>query len=153
MSTFSVMAPVSFIGLLDYTVSGESFSDNWYLSVRCPNPISASPRVECVLIASSSRCMIRTVTLGLTTGFESFCKDQIECLTKPADGKSFLCMGDTQSVCFFVCPEASNEGTGMVVTCYMRMTSTYCIYLLATIILRSCKVVLSTSASHTNIKI
>ena len=38
--------------------------------------------------------------VGLTTGFESFCKDQTECLTKPADGKPFLYLGDAQSVGF-----------------------------------------------------
>ena len=50
--------------------------------------------------AAPSWCKQCTVTLGLTTGFESLLKDQTECLTKPADGKSFLCLGDAQSVGF-----------------------------------------------------
>ena len=95
-----VMAPVSLVGPLVNSMSDESFSDNWYLWLSSRHP----PRTLHGVVhapAASSRCKEPcTVTVGLTTGFESFCKDQAECLTKPADGKSFLCLGDTQSVGF-----------------------------------------------------
>ena len=96
-------------------------------SGRDPNIHLGLDTELCLLApAASSRCKEQcTVTLGLTTVFESFCKDQIECLTKPADGKSFLCLGDTQCVGFFVCSAASNEGAGMVVTYCMRMTTAF----------------------------
>ena len=95
-----VMAPVSFVGPLVNSMSGESFSDNWYLWSSPQHP--PWPRHGVVHApAASPRCKEQcTVTVSLTTGFESFCNDQIECLTEPADGKYFLCLGDTQSVGF-----------------------------------------------------
>ena len=94
------MVSVSFAGVLGNSVSGESFSDKWYLWLRSQHPPWTQHGVVRVPTASSWCKDMCTVTLGLTTGFESFCKDQTECLTKPADGKPFLCLGDTQSVGF-----------------------------------------------------
>ena len=91
------MAPVSFVGLLDYSISGQSFPDNWYLPVRAEHP----PRPQKGVVraaADPSRCKgQRTATLGLTAPSESFCKDLSEPLTKSDEGNLFLFLSGTQS--------------------------------------------------------
>ena len=94
-----VMAPVSFVGPLDNSMLDESFSDNWYLWLRPQHP-SWTRHGVVHAPAASSWCKQCTVTLGLTTGFESLLKDQTGCLIKLADGKYFLCLSDAQSVGF-----------------------------------------------------
>ena len=104
-----VMAPVSFVGPLHYSMSDESFPDNWHLWLRSRHP----PRTRHGVVhapTASSWCKQCTVTLGLTTGFESLLKDQTECLIKLADGKSFLCLGDTQSVGFLCVLRGEQRG-------------------------------------------
>ena len=96
----SVMALVSFVGPLVSAEMTKVSPDKWYLWFSPQHPPWTGHGVVRVPTASSWCKDMCTVTFGLTTGFESFCKDQTECLTKPADGKSFLCLGDAQSVGF-----------------------------------------------------
>ena len=101
-----VMVLVSFAGALGYAVLNKSLSDKWYLWFSPQHPPWTGHGVVRVPTASSWCKDMCTVTFGLTTGFESFCKDQTECLTKPADGEylgnisSAICLGETQSVGF-----------------------------------------------------
>lgn len=106
----SVMALVSFVGPLVSAEMTKVSPDKWYLWFSPQHPPWTGHGVVRVPTASSWCKDMCTVTFGLTTGFESFCKDQTKCLTKPADGKSFLCLGDAQSVGFLCVLRSEQRG-------------------------------------------
>ena len=104
------MASVSLVGPLAYAETVGRFPDTWYLRSRSQHPPWTRHRVVRAP-AASSRCKEQcTVTFGLIPSIESFCKDLYECLTKPADGESFICMGDTLSVTFLRVPRGEQRG-------------------------------------------
>ena len=104
------MASVSLVGPLAYAETVRRFPDTWYLRSRSQHPPWTRHRVVRAP-AASSRCKEQcTVTFGLIPSIESFCKDLYECLTKPADGESFICMGDTLSVTFLRVPRGEQRG-------------------------------------------